>query len=95
MYKLKSGIKKGAKVTLKISPNVVCNSNDENNFAYKSLLTNTHSSAIIKLSKTQLHRVGQSGGFLDSLSGPLLKPGLPLIENVLKQLAKSVLIPLG
>ena len=31
MYKLKSGIKKGAKVTLKISPNVVGNSNDENN----------------------------------------------------------------
>ena len=95
MYKLKSGIKKGDKVTLKISPNVVGNSNDQNNFAHKSLSTNTHSSAIIKLSKTQLHRVGQSGGFLDSLSEPLLKTGLPLIENVLKPLAKSVLIPLG
>ena len=27
--------------------------------------------------------------------GPLLKPGLPLMKNILKPLAKSVLIPLG
>ena len=45
----------------------------------------------MKLSKTQFHKIGQSGGFL----GPLLKTGLPLIGNVLKPLAKSVLIPLG
>ena len=37
----------------------------------------------------------QSGGFLGRLLGPLLKTGLPLIGNVLKQLAKIVLIPLG
>ena len=37
----------------------------------------------------------QSGGFLGRLLGPLLKTGLPLIENVIKPLAKSVLIPLG
>ena len=37
----------------------------------------------------------QSGGFLGRLLGPLLKSGLPLIKNVLKPLAKSVLIPLG
>ena len=36
----------------------------------------------------------QSGGFLGRLLGPLLKTGLPLIGNVLKQLAKTVLIPL-
>ena len=30
---------------------------------------------------------------LGRLSGPLLKPGLPLMKNVLKPLAKSVLIP--
>ena len=35
----------------------------------------------------------QSGGC--SLLGPLLKSGLPLIKNVIKLLAKSVLIPLG
>ena len=42
-----------------------------------------------------MHKIGQSGGFLGRLLGPLLKTGLPLIGNVLKPLAKSVLIPLG
>ena len=37
----------------------------------------------------------QSGGFLVRLLGPLLKTGLPLIKNLIKPLAKSVLIPLG
>ena len=54
-----------------------------------------NSSANVKLSKTQLHKIGQSGGFLGRLLGPLLKPGLPLIGNVLKPLAKSILILLG
>ena len=35
----------------------------------------------------------QSGGFLGRLLGPLLKTELPLIKNVIKPLAKSVLIP--
>ena len=37
----------------------------------------------------------QSEGFLGRLLGSLLKTGLPLIKNVIKPLAKSVLIPLG
>ena len=37
----------------------------------------------------------QSGGFLGRPLGPLLKTGLPLIKNVIKPLAKSVLISLG
>ena len=37
----------------------------------------------------------QSGGFLGRLLGPLLKTGLPLIKNITKPLAKSVLISLG
>ena len=36
----------------------------------------------------------QSGGFLGRLLGPLLKTRLPLIKNVIKPLAKSVLVPL-
>ena len=36
----------------------------------------------------------QSGGFLSRLLGPLLKTGLPLIKNVIKSSAKSVLITL-
>ena len=39
--KLKSGTKNGAEVTLKISSNVVGDSNNENNFPHKLLLTNT------------------------------------------------------
>ena len=53
------------------------------------------SSGNIKLSKTQLPKIGQSGGFLGRLLEPLLKTGLFLMKNVLKSLAKSVLIPLG
>ena len=37
----------------------------------------------------------QSRGFLGRLLGPLLKTGLPLRKNVIKPLAKSILIPLG
>ena len=47
------------------------------------------------MSKTQLSKMIQSGGFLGRLLGPLLKTGLPLIKSVIKSLAKSVLIPLG
>ena len=60
---------------------------------HKAFMNN--SSTNMKLSKTHLHKIGQSGGFLGRLLGPLLKTGLPLMENVLKLLAKSVLIPLG
>ena len=105
LSKLKYGIKNNTEVTLKISSNVVDDSNDENNFLHELLLTNTQvsklrktfandSSANIKLSETQLYKIGQTGGFLGRLLGLLLKPGLPLIGNVLKTLAKSVLIPL-
>ena len=52
------------------------------------------SSANIKLSKTQLHKILQSGGFLGRILEPLLKTGLTLIGTVLKPLAKSTLIPL-
>ena len=88
--RLKSGRRNGTKVTLKISSNVVGDSNVENNFSHKLLLINAHIlglrkafannlSANIKLSKTQLHKIGQFGGFLVRLLGPLLKTELPLI----------------
>ena len=41
LNKLKSGIKDDTEMTLKISLNVVGDSNDENNFPQKLLLTNT------------------------------------------------------
>ena len=37
----------------------------------------------------------ESGRFIGRLLGPLLKTGLPLIKNLIKLLAKSILIPLG
>ena len=65
----KSEIKNGTEVTLKISSNVVGDSNDKNNCPHKLLLTNTQvsklqkpftkdSSAHIKASKTQFHKKG-------------------------------------
>ena len=95
LNKLKLGIKNDPEVTLKISSNVVGDSNDEKNFLHKLLLTNTQASKLHKafannLSKTQLHKIGQSGGFLGKLLGPLLKTGLPLIGNILKPLAKTI-----
>ena len=106
LKKLKSGIKNDTELALNLSSNVVGDSNDETNFPQKLLLTNTqvlrlhnafanNSSSNIKLSKTQLHKIGQSGRFLGRHLGPLLKTGLPLMKIVLKSLAKSVLIPLG
>ena len=80
---------------------MVGNSDDEINFPHKLLLTNrqvanirkafaNYLSTDIKLSKTQLSKMIQSEGFLGRPFGPLLKTGLPLMENVIKPLAKSV-----
>ena len=79
---------------------------NETSFPIKLLLTNrevsnlrkafaNHLSTDIKISKIQLSKMIQSGGFLGRLLGPLLTTGLPLISNVIKPLAKTVLIPLG
>ena len=99
-------MKNDVQVTLNLSPKVIGNCNDETNFPHKFLSTNTqisrlrkavanNSSANIKLSKAQLHKMGQSGRFLGRLLGQWLKAGLPVTKNGLKLLAKSVLILLG
>ena len=106
LNKLKSSIKNETDVALRISSNVVGNSNDNIHFLHELLLTNrqvanirkafaNHSSTDIKLSKTQLSKMIQSGGFLGKLLGSLLKTGLPLMKSVIKPLAKSFLLPLG
>ena len=88
LNKLKSAIKNETEVVLRLSPNMI--GDDEINFPYKLLLTNRQVSNIrkafanflstdIKLSKTQLSKMMQSGGFLGKILGPLLKPGLPII----------------
>ena len=52
-------------------------------------------SSDIKLSKAQISKMIQSGGFLGKLLGPLLNTGSPLIKSGIKPQAKNVLIPLG
>ena len=97
LKKLKFGIKGNTEVTLNFSSNVVGDSDDENNSPHKPSLTNTqlsrlceafanNLSANTKLLKTELHKLGQSRGFLGRLLGPLLKIGFPLIRNILKPL---------
>ena len=56
---------------------------------------NNNMSTDLDFSKAQISKIIQSGGFLGRLLGTLLKNGLPLIKNVIKRLAKSVLNPLG
>ena len=85
---------------------MIGNSDDETNFPHKLLLTNrqvanihkafaNYISTDIRLSKTQLSKTIQLGGFLVRLLGPLLKTRLSLMKSVIQPLAKSVLIPLG
>ena len=104
LNKFKSAIKNEIEVVLRLSSNMI--GDNETNFAHKLLLTNrqvsnlrkafaNNSSVDVKLSKTELSKIIQSEGLLGRLLGPLLKAGLPLIKNVIKALAKSVLIPLG
>ena len=104
LNKFKSAIKNETEVVLRLSSNMI--GDNETNFPHKLLLTNrqvsnlrkafaNHSSTDIKLSKTQLSKMIQSGGFLVRLLGPLLKAGPPSMVNVIKSLAKSILIPLG
>ena len=106
LNKLKSTIEDGNEVVLRLLSNMIVDSDDKINFQHELLLTNRQvanlrktfankSSTDIKLSKTQISKIIQSGAFLGRLLGPLLKTGLPLIKNVIKPSVKSVLIPLG
>ena len=85
---------------------MIGSSDDETNFPHKLLLTNrqvtnllkafaNHTSTDITLSKAQLSKMIQLGGFLGRILGPLLKTGMPLMKNIIQRLAKSFLIPPG
>ena len=93
LNKLKSATKDETDVILRLSSNMIGNSNDETNFPHKLLFTNrqvanlryafaNRTSTDIKLPKTQLNKM-QNRGFLIFL-GPLLKSGLPLLKSVIK-----------
>ena len=104
LNKLKSAIKNKNEVVSRLSSNMV--GDDETNFPHQLLLTNRQvanlckaftnkSSTDIKSSKTQISKMTQLGGFLGRRFDPLLKTGLLLMKDIIKPLAKSVLIPFG
>ena len=98
LKKLKDAVKDNTGTTLRINLKMF----DGNDLPHELLLTtrqktklrndfNNNASVDIKLSKTQIAKIIQSGGFLGSLlsklAGPLIKIVVPL--------AKTVLAPLG
>ena len=102
----KSAVKNEIDVVLRLSSNMIGNSDDKSNFPYELFLTNrqvaslckafaNNLSANMKLSKTQLLKIKQLEKCIGILLGPLLKTGLPLMKNVIKPLAKSILITFG
>ena len=102
LKKLKTTVKDKTGTTLKMILKFFA----ENELPHELLLTarqktklrnafNNNMSTDLRLFRAQISKIIQSGGFLGRLLGPLLKPGLPLIKNVIKPLAKIVLIPLG
>ena len=86
LNKLNSVIKNETDVVIRLSSNMVGDSNDQTNFPHELLLTDRQVSSIrkafsnnssvdIKFTKTQLSKMIQSRGFLGKLLGPLLKTG--------------------
>ena len=104
LSKLKPAIKNETGVVFRLSVSMV--GDDETNFPHKLLLTNRQVTNLckalakksltgIKLSKTQLSKMVQLGGFLGRRLGPLQKNRITTDKNVIKPLDKSVLIHLG
>ena len=102
LKKLKTAVENKTGTTLRKSLKMFA----ENDLPHQFLLTtsqktklknafNNNMSTDLKLSKAQISKIIQSGGFLSRLLGPLLKTGLPLIKKLIKPLGKSVLLPLG
>ena len=98
--KLKSAVRNKTEAILRLSSNMIGNSDDETNFPHKLLLTKrqvanlrkafeNNSPTDIKFSKNQLSKMIQSRGFLDTFLGPVLKTELPLMKNVIKPLPKT------
>ena len=93
MNKLKSDVKNKHGLTLRMRATMF----SANNLPHELLLTTRQTTKLrnaienymatdIKLSKAQISKIIQSGGFLGKLLGPLLKTGLPLLKSVIKPL---------
>ena len=97
LKKLKTAFKKRTATTLRMNLKIF----DENDLPHELLLTvrqktklrnafSNNMSTDLKLSKAQISKIIQSGGFLGSLlsklAGPLMKVAIPLAKNVLAPL---------
>ena len=83
---------------MKLSPNMIGNSDDETNFPHQLLLIKGQVANLRKtfannlltdvmLSTAQLSKTKDSGGFLGKLLGPLLKTGVPLMKKYNKTIS--------
>ena len=99
---LETAVKDNTGTTLRISSKMF----DGNNLPHELSLTtrqktklrnafNNNMSADIKLSKAQISKMIQSGGFLGSLlsklAGPLMKVAIPVAKNILALLAAAAI----
>ena len=93
LNKLKSALKNKQGTTLRVNARMF----NGNNLLYELLLTTRQTTkqrnatennfqTDIKLSKAQISKIIQSGGFVGKILGPLLKSGLPLLKSVIKPL---------
>ena len=93
LNKLKSAVKNKQGTTLRMNARMF----NGNNLPHELLLTTRQTTKLInaiennfqtdiKLSKAQISKIIQSGGFLGKLLGPLLKTRLPLFKSVIKPL---------
>ena len=93
LNKLKSAVKNKQGTTLRMNAKMF----NENNLPHELLLSTRQTIKLrnaiennletdIKLSKAQISKIIQSGGFLSKILGPLLKTELPLLKSVIKPL---------
>ena len=93
LNKLKSAVKNKQGTTLRMNAKMF----NGNNLPHELLLTTRQTTKLrnpiennfqtdIKLSKAQIPKIIQSGGFLGKILGPLLKDGLPLLKSAIKPL---------
>ena len=86
LNKLKSSIKNETDVVLRISSNMVSNSNDNTNFPHELLLTNRQ---VANIRKVFANHSSIDIKLLGKLAGPLMKVAMPLVKNVLAPLGLS------
>ena len=84
LKRLKSGTKNEIEIVLRLSSNIVGNSNDATNFLHKLL---SSSKQVAKLRKAFANNL--------YVNIELSETGLSLMKDVIKPSAKSVLVPLG